>query len=253
MKTLTDALPTYLIRLGDDNLIVAQRLSEWSARAPDLEEDIALTNIALDHMGQARALLSYAGQVEGEGRDEDDIAFCRTEREFSNLLLVEQPNGDFATTIARQFLLDAYQVLLWDALAESDDPTLAGIAAKAVKEARYHLRHSSAWVTRLGDGTDESHRRMQAALDTMWRFTAEFFVTDQIERDLASAGIAVDGSLLLNPWETTVSGVVIEATLDLPSDPVKASGGRQGLHTEHLGLLLAEMQWMQRTYPGLQW
>jgi ring-1,2-phenylacetyl-CoA epoxidase subunit PaaC len=172
----------WVLRLGDDNLVLAHRLGEWISRAPELEEDIALANIAIDHLGQARALLTHAGALEGQGRSEDDLAMLRTEREFTNLLLVEQPNGDFATTMARQLLLDAYQVPLWEALTASSDEVLAGIAAKALKEARYHLRHSSGWVIRLGDGTDESHDRMQRAVDLMWRFTGEMFVMDDVDR-----------------------------------------------------------------------
>lgn len=251
--TTTDALVTYLVRLGDDNLILSQRLSEYISRAPELEEDLAVANIALDHLGVAQHLLAYAGRVEGAGRDEDALAFLRTEREYSNLLLVEQPNGDFAHIMARQLFFDGYQVGLWEALASSNDETLAGIAAKALKEARYHLRHSGGWVVRLGDGTDESHRRMQDAVDFLWRFTAEAFEGDDLDRLMASEGIGVDPASLRPAWDHRIGAVLAEATLSEPTDRYQRSGGRTGMHTEPLGHLLAEMQWMQRTFPGLDW
>jgi ring-1,2-phenylacetyl-CoA epoxidase subunit PaaC len=237
-----------LVRLGDDNLVLAQRLSEWVSRAPELEEDIAIANLALDHLGVARALLGYAAQVEGAGRSEDDLAFLRTEREFVNLLLVEQPNGDFAETMARQLFVDAFQLSLWDRLAGAADEQLAGIAAKALKEASYHFRHSSTWVVRLGDGTEESHRRMQAGIDHLWRFTGELFRFDEVD---AAAGVELDG--IEAEWERRIDAVLTEATLERPQTAMHGGGGRRGYHTEHLGPLLAEMQWMQRTYPGLQW
>lgn len=248
--TTATTTPTlrYLLRLADDNVVIGQRLSEYISRAPDLEEDLAVANIALDHIGVAQHLYTYAGEVEGAGRTEDDLAFGRTEREFSNALLVEQPHGGFGDLIARQFLFDAYQHELWEVLSASSDERLAGIAAKALKEARYHLRHSSSWVVRLGDGTEESHRRMQAGIDAMWRFTGELFETDEV--DLA---VGVDPATLRRGWDATVDEVLAEATLERPDDPYQASGGRRGMHTEHLGHLLAEMQWMQRTYPGLEW
>lgn len=224
-----------LVSHGDDNMILAQRLGEWISNAPDLEIDIALGNIALDHLGVARALYTHAGAIEGDGRSEDDFAMRRTEREFLNLLLVEQPNGDFAHTIVRQFLFDTYQVLLWADLSGSDDEVLAGIAAKARKEAAYHLEFSSSWVLRLGDGTDESHARAQAAIDALWRFTAELSAP---YRDI---------------WEGRVGPVLAEAGLTVPDDPYQRFGGREGFHTEHLGFILAEMQWMEGTYPGLEW
>ncbi|GIU92280.1 MAG: phenylacetic acid degradation protein [Acidimicrobiia bacterium] len=243
----------YVLRHGDDNLVLAQRLGEWISRAPELEEDIALANIALDHLGQARALLTYAGELEGRGRSEDDLAMTRTERQFTNLLLCEQPNEDFAHTMARQLFIDAYQLELWERLASSNDPTLAGIAAKAWKEARYHFRHSSTWVIRLGDGTEESHHRMQRAIDELWRFTTEPFMADDVDRAAAGEGYGVDPSELEEPWLARVTPVLQEAGLVIPTDPYRRVGGRQGFHTEHLGHLLAEMQWMARTYPGLEW
>jgi ring-1,2-phenylacetyl-CoA epoxidase subunit PaaC len=234
-----DPRVTEILAHADDNMIIAQRLGEWISNAPELELDIALGNIALDHLGVARALYTLAGDREGEGRGEDDFAMMRNEREFSNLLLVEQPNGDFAMTIVRQVLFDAYQHLLWDELMASDDETLAGIAARARKEADYHFRFSSGWLTRLGDGTKESHRRAQDAVDSLWRFTAELF----------AGPTTVDRYV----WGRQIDGLLTEATLDVPDDPYQRSGGRLGFHTEHLGFVLAEMQWMQRSYPGMQW
>ncbi len=238
----------YLLRLADDNVVMGQRLSEYISRSPDLEEDLAVANIALDHIGVAQHLYTYAGELAGDGRTEDDFAFGRTEREFSNALLVEQPHEGFGDLIARQFLFDAYQVELWDALSRSDEARLAGIAAKAHKEARYHLRHSSSWVVRLGDGTGESHRRIQDGIDAMWRFTGELFATDDID---LQAG--VDVATLRQAWDDTIDEVLTEATLQRPQDPYQATGGRDGVHTEHLGHLLAEMQWLPRTYPDLEW
>ena len=243
----------YLLRLGDDNLVLAQRLGEWISRGPDLEEDIALANIGLDHLGVARNLLTHAGEVEGAGRTEDDLAMLRTEREFFNLILCEVPNGDFGQTIARQFFFDAWQVPLWEALSASADEQLAGIAEKAVKEARYHLRHSAAWLVRLGDGTAESHRRAQAAVDRLWRHTGEMFEADHVDAEMAATGVGVDPASLRPAWQATVESTLEEATLDLPSAAYVRAGGRQGFHGEHLGHVLGEMQWMARTYPGMQW
>ena len=243
----------YLVRHADDNMVLAQRLSEWVSWAPELEEDIALANLALDFLGVARALYTYAGEVEGRGRTEDDLAMLRSEREYTNLLLVEQPNGDFAHTMARQLFFDAYQLGLWESLSASTDETLAGIAAKALKEARYHFRHSATWVVRLGDGTDESHRRMQAGVDALWRFTGEMFTADEVDAAVAADGAGVDPSTLRAGWEERIFEVMDRATLDRPSDPFCQLGGRAGFHGEHLGRLLAEMQWMQRSYPGMEW
>lgn len=243
----------YLVRLADDNLVLAQRLGEWISRGPDLEEDIALGNIGLDHLGVARNLLTHAGEVEGAGRDEDELAMNRTERQFLNLVLCEQPNGDFAQTMARQLFIDAWQVPLWDELSASTDDTLAGIAQKAVKEARYHLRHSVTWVVRLGDGTLESHDRMQAAVDRLWRYTGELFLGDVVDEEMVARGVGVEPSLLRPRWLETVTGVLDEATLEMPEDDYIRAGGRLGYHTEQLGHLLAELQWMQRTYPGATW
>ena len=230
---------TDVLAHADDNLVLAQRLGEWISRAPELEEDIALGNIALDHLGVARALYTRAAQIEGGGRDEDHYAMRRAEREFTNLILVEQPNGDFAHTMVRGLFFDAYQVDLWDHLSASSDPAVAGIATRAAKEARYHLRHSSAWVIRLGDGTEESSRRAQAAVDALWRYTDEMFEGP--------------GEVSRERWMATVGVVLDQAGLVIPDDPYQRGGGRRGLHSEHLGPLLAEMQWMHRSYPGLQW
>jgi ring-1,2-phenylacetyl-CoA epoxidase subunit PaaC len=224
-----------IVSCADDNMVHAQRLGEWISRAPDLEIDIALGNLALDHLGVARALYTHAGEIEGAGRTEDDFAMCRTEREFLNLLLVEQPNGDFANTIARQFFIDAYQCLLWADLSESDDAVLAGVAARARKEAAYHYEFSSSWMVRLGDGTEESHARLQRGVDSLWRYTSELAEPYPEE------------------WQRQVDEVFAEAGLRVPEDLYQRSGGRDGFHTEHLGTLLAEMQWMDRTYPGLEW
>lgn len=248
-----DLLFRYVLAHADDNLILAQRLSGWISRAPDLEEDIALANIALDILGRARMLLDYAGRLEGRNRTEDDLAMFRSEREFTNLLLVEQPNGDFAHTMVRQFFFDAYQRALWDRLCDSEDATLSGIAGKAIKETRYHLRHSGAWLIRLGRGTEESHRRTQGAVDGLWRFTAEMFEALDADRHLAAAGLGVDPSSLETGWEGCVQETLAEAGLQIPDRGFQRSGGRSGFHTEHLGLILAEMQWMQRSYPGLNW
>jgi ring-1,2-phenylacetyl-CoA epoxidase subunit PaaC len=244
----------YVLRHADDNLVLAQRLGDWISKAPELEEDIALGNIGLDHLGQARALLQHAGTLEGAGRTEDDLAMLRTERQFNNALLVEQPNGDFAQTVARSFLFDAYQVCLWESLEQSSDPILSGIAAKAIKETRYHLRHSSTWVVRLGDGTDESHERMQRALDAMWLYTAELFEADQVDRVGASEGWGADPAPFEPRWRTIVAPVIGEGTLTTPDGGSgQRSGGRSGFHSEHLGHLLAEMQSLARAHPGAAW
>jgi ring-1,2-phenylacetyl-CoA epoxidase subunit PaaC len=251
--TTHNALATYIVRHGDDNVVIGQRLAAYVSRAPELEEDLAVSNLALDHIGVANHLFTYAAKVEGGDRSGDDIVMFRSEREFSNLLLVEQPQHGFDDVMVRQFLFDAYQLPFWEALSDSIDDTLAGIAQRAAKESTYHLRHSSGWVIRLGDGTDESHDRMQRAIDGMWRFTAEMFEADDLDEEMAAHGIGVDPSTLTDSWETRVDAVLEEATLTRPADPFQASGGRTGMHTEHLGPMLAEMQWLQRANPGLSW
>ncbi|QXD16294.1 phenylacetate-CoA oxygenase subunit PaaC [Rhodocaloribacter litoris] len=248
------ALFEYLLRLGDDALILGHRLSEWCGHGPYLEEDIALANIALDCLGHANALLGLAGEVEGAGQSADDLAFFRDAIEFRNVQLVELPRGDFAFTIARQFLFSAYAHLLYEGLRESTFEPLAGIAAKAYKEVSYHLRHSSEWMLRLGDGTDESHRRTQQALNDLWMYTGELFEADDVLHALVEAGIAPDVPAARSRWKDMVTTVLEAATLQLPPEPpYMASGGRTGFHTEHLGHLLAEMQFLPRAYPDATW
>ena len=255
--TNDERLFQYLLRLGDSPLILAQRLGEWIGHGPVLEEDIAQANVGLDLLGQARLWLGYAGEVEARyalaGRDEDQLAFLRDSAEFRNLLLVEQPNGSFADTTARQFLFDTWHALLLSALARSSDARIAGIAAKATKEAAYHVERSGDWVIRLGDGTDESHARIQAAVDTLWMYTGEMFTPDATELELIDEGIAADVRLLAAPWQRHVDSVFAEATLIAPCDAFMQQGGKRGLHTEHLGRLLAEMQVLQRSYSGAHW
>jgi ring-1,2-phenylacetyl-CoA epoxidase subunit PaaC len=246
-------LVLYTLRRADDALILGHRLSEWCGHAPMLEEDMALANMGLDLLGQARALYSHAAEIEGKGNDEDTFAYLRDVRQYRNLLLVEQPNGDFAHTIARQFFYAAFADLYWRAMMQSSDATLAAIAAKSEKESAYHLRHSSEWMVRLGDGTAESHARAQAAIDDLWAFTGEMFEADESERSLIESGVAVDPAGLHPQWLRTVSAIVSEATLVLPSAGWMQKGGRSGRHSEHLGHLLSELQSMQRTFPGASW
>ena len=243
----------YLLRLADTSLVLGQRLGEWVGHAPALEEDLGLANIALDLIGQARLLLGYAGEVEGRGRDEDALAFLRDAAEFRNVSLAEQPNGDFGRTIVRQFLLDAWQLELYEALAGSGDPRLAEIAAKAVKETRYHVRYSAGWLVRLGDGTAESHDRVQQALEELWRFTDELLTPDALDEEMAAAGVAPSLTLLRPRWEERVSAVLEEATLKRPAAARYPWQGKRGVHTEHLGHMLAEMQHLPRAFPGVTW
>lgn len=254
-------LLTYVLRLADDNLILAQRLGELVSRMPELEEDIAVANIGLDHLGAARMLYAYASELDGSGegadrkpgRSEDEFAMLRSEREFLNAVLVEQPNQDFAHVVVRQLLVDAYQVPMYEALMKSSDAQLVAIAAKAVKEARYHLDYSSIWVVRLGDGTSESHQRSQAALDGLWRFAADLFAADEVEHNLVAEGIAADPALIRPRFDQIVATVVARANLTIPEDPYERIGGRTGFHTEHLGHLLPEMQNLYRAHPGATW
>ncbi len=248
-----EALSTYVLRLADNALILAQRLGEWVGHAPELEEEMALANFALDHVGQARMWFSLAADIEGKGRSEDDLAFLRDSIDFHNVLLVEQPNGDFGQTIARQFLFDSFYQYQLEALSRSKEPRLAEIAAKALKENRYHLRHTRQWLVRLGDGTQESHRRMQAAVDDLWRFTGELFSSDAIDEWAAAAGIGPDPATLVSQWDSYVNEAFAEATLVRPDSGWMASGGKDGRHTEHHGHMLADMQFLQRAYPGAQW
>jgi len=247
------ALTEYSIRLGDSPLILGQRLAEWCGHGPILEEDIALTNISLDLIGQARAFLTYAAELEGKGRTEDDLAFLRNERQFKNLLLTEQVNGDFAQTILRQFLYSAFHVPFYKELSKSKDLTFAALAAKSLKEVMYHLRHSSEWVIRLGDGTTESKNRLENALTELWKYTGEMFDMDETDATLIAEEIAPDLSSIRKVWLDTVNEVFNTATLSVPTDVFMIKGSRKGRHTEHLGHLLAEMQYLPRTYPGASW
>jgi ring-1,2-phenylacetyl-CoA epoxidase subunit PaaC len=248
-----DSLLRYLLRLGDTSLVLGQRLGEWVGHAPALEEDLGLANLALDLVGQARLLLTYAAEVEGRGRDEDALAFLRDAPQFMNLSLAEQPNGDFAHTIVRQFLLDAWQVELYEGLVSSADTRLAAIAAKALKESRYHYRFSSGWLIRLGDGTEESRRRAQSALNALWRFTDELFSADEVDERVAAAGIAPRLQEAQPRWSAHIDKALGEATLQRPAGVRYPWHGKRGVHTEHLSQMLTEMQHLQRTYPGAQW
>ena len=242
-----------LLRLGDNALILGHRLSEWVGHSPAIEEELAIGNIALDLIGQSRMWLTLAGEVEGLGRDEDKLAFLRDAGAFRNLLLVELPNADFAQTIARQFFFDIWHRQLLEKLANSSDTRVAEIAVKAVKEVDYHLRRSENWVITLGDGTDESHRRMQAGLDELWMYTGEMFESDAVEAPLVHAGVTIDHASLREPWNAYVDTVLTEATLELPQAQFMQRGGKRGIHTEHLGYLLAEMQSVHRSYPSGTW
>jgi ring-1,2-phenylacetyl-CoA epoxidase subunit PaaC len=241
--------------LGDNDLVLAQRLGEWVGKGPVLEEDIASTNVGLDLLGQARLWLAYAGEI--DGRSEDRLAYFRDSGEFRNLLLVEQPNGNYADTLARQYLFDQWHALLLAALSTSRDERIASVATKALTEVRYHVERSAGWVIRLGDGTDLSHARIQAALDALWMYTGEMFAVDATERALIHAGIAADAEALHPPWLAAVQSVLAEATLTVPGDAWmqgnNGRSGKQGVHTEHLSRMLAEMQVLPRTYPGARW
>ncbi len=247
------ALVEFLTRMGDNTLVLGHRLSEWCGHGPALEEDIGVANIALDLIGQTQFWLGLAGEVEGRGRKADDLAFLRDVWEFRNVLLVELPNGDYGHTLMRQFLFDAWHVEALRALAASTEARVAGIAAKAVKEAHYHLEKSADLVVRLGDGTEESRRRMQAALDVLWPYAGELFLSDAVDAVLAEAGIAPDPASLRAAWDATVRPILAEATLRVPDGTFAHKGGRRGIHTEHLGRMLAEMQFLQRAYPGATW
>ncbi len=252
--TTMPAVATYALRIGDDALVLSHRLGEWVTRAPQLEEDVALGNIGLDLLGQARTLLSYAGEVEGAGRTEDDLAYLRDERDFSNVHLVELANDDFAVSMARQLFFSTYQLALHRGLTSSADETLAAVAGKAVKEVDYHRDHAKQWVLRLGDGTEESHRRMQAGLERVWPYVDELFGTDELEQSLVADGVAVDASTLRAGWDSYVDGVLAEATLVRPEGVrTPPGGGRRGVHTEAMGFLLAEMQHLHRAHPGASW
>ena len=246
-------LVLYTLRRADDALILGHRLSEWCGHAPMLEEDMALANMGLDLLGQARELYSYAAKIERAGNDEDKFAYLRDVRQYRNVLLVEQPNGDFAQTMVRQFFYAAFADLYWRAMMKSADSTLAAIAAKSEKESAYHLRHSSEWIIRLGDGTAESHARAQAAIDHLWAYTGEMFEAEDSERGLIDAGVAIDAAGLRPQWLKIITDIVGEATLVLPKNDWMQRGGRSGRHSEHLGHLLSELQSMPRTFPGAAW
>lgn len=243
----------YVLRLADTSLVLGHRLGEWVGHAPALEEDLALANLSLDLIGQARLLLTYAGEIEGRGRDEDALAFLRDAPQFCNVSLAEQPNGDFGQTIVRQFLIDAWQLELYEALSGSTDARLAEIAAKTVKETRYHLRFSTGWLVRLGDGTTESHERVQQALDALWRFTDELLTPDTLDEEMAATGIGPSLAVLRPRWEARVGEVLREATLKQPGAARYPWYGKCGVHTEHLGHMLGEMQHLPRVFPGATW
>lgn len=248
-----DAQLRYVLRLGDNALINGQRMIERVTLEPELEEELATANFALDYIGQARMFYTYAGEIEGAGRDEDDFAYRREEHDFENLLLLEQPNGHFGDSVVRQFLFESFYVLQLDALAGCRDPRIAEIAARAVKETRYHLRHARQWLVRLGDGTDESHGRVQRSLDEYWRYTDEFFAGDAVDefahRELGGPDLAA----LRERWRQDVAVALADATLAMPADEFAPGGGRLGRHSEHFGFLIAEMQHLQRTHPGARW
>lgn len=243
----------YVLRLGDLSLILGQRLGEWVGHCPALEEDLGLANVALDLIGQARLLLAYAGEIEGRGRDEDEIAFLREQGEYLNPTLAEQPNGDFGQTIVRQVLIDAFQLELYERLTASRDPCLAAIAAKAVKETRYHWRYSGGWLVRLGDGTAQSRARVQTALERLWPYTVELFTEDAVDKAMAERGIAPQLAELQAAWSVRIAALLAEATLARPADRPHAWFGKRGQHSEHLGYMLADMQYLQRAYPGARW
>jgi len=248
-----EALFRYLLRLGDDSLILGQRLAEWCGHGPILEEDIAMTNISLDLIGQAMNILDYAGVIEDKGRDCDKLGLLRLEKEYTNVLLVEQLNGDFGDTLMRQFLFDAFRKPLYERLVHSTDKQLAAIADKSLKETRYHLKHSSEWVIRLGDGTEESHSRIQNSLDNLWRYADELFYSDAVDSELTASGILPDLSGIRAEWDSTINVVFQQATLEIPANNWKFGGGRLGRHSEYFGHLLSELQYMQRAYPNMKW
>ena len=276
VRTLTSAKLDYTLRLADDALIVGHRISEWCGHGPILEQDIALTNTSLDHLGRARSLYQYAAEqfnnlaadeqkdtftsvalqqiiTTGAAIDEDDLAYLRDGWDFRNVLLLEQPNIDWAYTVARSFFYDAFNFSFFSALKNSKDETLAAVAEKSLKEVTYHLRWSSEWVVRLGDGTDESHNRMQQAVNELWAYTGELFVMNDTDKAMLQAGIGVDLAALKQPWLDCVNTVFAEATIDMPATGWMQQGGKEGRHSEHLGYILAELQFMQRAYPGMEW
>ncbi len=249
----SETIKQYAIRLGDDALVLGHRLSQWCSKGPFLEEDLALTNVSLDFIGRARMFYSYAAEIDGGDFTEDSYAYQRDCRDFTNLLIHELPGGDFAYTMARQYLIDEFGLAFMVRLQDSADERLAAIAGKAVKESRYHLRRSRDWMLRLGDGTPQSHQRLQRALNDLWGYTPELFEVDELEQKLVDEGIAVDSAALKTDWEQAVRATFSEATIEVPAGDWSVTGGRQGLHTEHLGHMLSDLQFVQRAYPGLEW
>jgi ring-1,2-phenylacetyl-CoA epoxidase subunit PaaC len=246
-------MAAYATRLGDNALVLGQRMIELVAASPELEEELANANFSLDYIGQARMFYTYAGECEGAGRNEDDFAFLRPEHEYRNLLLVEQPNGHFGDSTVRQVLFESWYLHLLEALTRCSDAGISEIAARAIKEVRYHLRHSSQWLVRLGDGTEESHRRVQESLDNLWKFTGEMFAPDDLDNEMRAVFNGPHLEIIEAQWRKDVRAFVEEATLKMPDDQWMAAGGKQGRHSEHFGFLLAEMQHLQRTYPGATW
>ncbi len=251
--TNQEGLFEYTLHLADNALVLGHRISEWCGHGPILEQDMALTNIALDLVGESRSLYQYATQIENKGHTEDDLAYLREIYDYKNFLLLEQPNGDFAKTIARQFLYDVHNYYFYQELSDSKDEQLAAIAAKSLKEITYHLRYSSEWVLRLGDGTEESHQKIQQAVDELWVFTGELHEADDIDDQMLAAGVGVDLRLVKEKWESKVGEILKEATLKRPEDAWMHKGGKQGRHTEYLGHLLSELQYLQRMHPGAKW
>ncbi len=251
--TKQEALFNYTLRLGDSSIILAQRLSQWTGVGPFLEEDLALTNIALDIFGRGKSLLEYAARVENKGRNEDSLAFLRNDRQYFNYLICEQENGDYAKTIIRQAFIDCFDLMLYSELAKCKDETIAGIASKSIKEITYHKRHSFSWIERFGLGTEESHMRAQNAINELWRFTGEFFEMHESDEVLLKEGISVDLKSLQPKWENEIKNLFAKCNLQIPETAFMQTGGRKGIHTEHLGYLLAEMQALPRMYPDAKW
>ncbi len=251
--TTKEALINYCLRLGDSSLILGQRMSEWCSNGPILEEDIAMTNIALDLIGQSRTMLTYAGELEGNGRTEDDLAYRREEREFYNTLLSERPNGHFGDTVVRNFLHSAFFYHLFQALVNSKDKMISAHAAKSIKEVTYHLRHSSEWLVRLGDGTEDSHNKVQTSLNDLWEFTGDLFEMNEVDDILIREGIAVNLTDVKKEWDKTINQVIERATLKKPEECYMQTGRLNAMHSEYLGHLIAEMQFLQRAYPTAQW
>ncbi len=248
-----EALYNFCLRLADNNIVLGQRLAEWCSRGPILEEDLAMTNISLDLFGEAESMYEYATTLVNNNSTADHLAFLRSEREYFNNLLVEQPNGDFAQTMMKQVLFSAFAKHLYEALCNSNDETLKGLAAKALKETKYHLRHSSEWIIRFGNGTEESMRRTQFALNELWRFTDDMFVMNEVDEELISMGISFNLNDIQAKWKFTISEIFAEANLQMPEATNIIKGGSKGIHTEHLGHLLCEMQYLQRAHPGATW